>query len=63
MTTLLLNQQVQDEIIRLSRVSQVDMTILEKFAFFIIENSLPQAKKIVFFNIHNFLQRGSNSYC
>lgn len=56
MTTLLLNQQVQDEIIRLSKVSQVDTTILEQFACFIIENSLPQSKKIVFFNIHNLKQ-------
>ncbi|MFM6040702.1 MAG: hypothetical protein ACKPBV_26495 [Sphaerospermopsis kisseleviana] len=56
MTTLILNQQVQDEIIRLSRFSQVDTTILEKFACFIIENSLPQSKKIVFFNIHNLKQ-------
>jgi hypothetical protein len=56
MTTLLLNQQVQDEIIRLSKVSQVDTTILEQFACFIIENSLPQSKKIVVFNIHNLKQ-------
>ncbi len=51
MTTLLLNQQVQDEIIRLSRVSKVDRTILEQFADFIIQNSLRQSQKIALVNI------------
>ena len=44
MTALLLNQQVHDEIIRLSKVSQVDTKILEQFACFIIQSSQPKSK-------------------
>ncbi|MBD2141967.1 hypothetical protein H6F39_11450 [Anabaena sp. FACHB-1250] len=44
MTPLLLNQQVHDEIIRLSKVSRVDTKILEQFACFIIQSSQPKSK-------------------
>ncbi len=39
MAPLVLNQQVQEEILRLSRVSQVDAKLLEEFAYLIIETS------------------------
>jgi hypothetical protein len=56
MTTLFLNQQLQDEIIRLSMVSQVDTKILEQFACFILQNSQPQSSNVAFISINNLPQ-------
>ena len=44
MAPLLLNQRVQDEIVRLSRVRQVDAKLLEEFAYFVIQTSKPKSR-------------------
>ncbi len=45
MTNVVLNPQVQDEIVRLAKVEQVDIKLLEEFAYFIVQSTERKTKR------------------